>query len=76
MFGLLMLAVESHNVIARRIMKMMSGDPDAFNEAYLIVYEKIDAAAEASISLMTGLSANAVIDSYRQHVSANAERLR
>lgn len=41
-----------------------------------MVTEKIDAAVEAGMGLMSGSSADSVIDRYREHVAANAKRLR
>ena len=76
MLPLFMLAIESQNVIALRTLKMISGDPDALNEAHLMVTEKIDAAVEAGIGIMAGSTANSIIDRYRVKVAANAERLR
>ena len=71
-----MLAIESQNVIALRTFKMLSGDPDALNEAHLMVSEKIDAAIEAGFSVMQGSSTDSIIDRYREHVADNARRLR
>jgi hypothetical protein len=76
MLPLFMLAIESQNVIALRTIKMFSGDPDCFDEANLMVSEKVDAAAEACFNIMSGSSAGAVVDRYRTLVAANAERLK
>jgi hypothetical protein len=76
MLPFFMLAIESQNVIALRTLKMASGDPDALNEAHLMVTEKIDAALEASMQLMSGSTPGSIIDRIREHVAANAERLR
>jgi hypothetical protein len=76
MLPLFMLAIESQNVIALRTLKMFSGDPDALNEAHLMVTEKIDAAVEAGMGMMSGSSTDSIIDRYREHVAANARRLR
>lgn len=75
MLPLLMLAIESQNVITLRTLKLFSGHPDALNEAHLMIKEKIDAAVEAGMSLMGGSTADKVIDRYREHVAANAKRL-
>jgi hypothetical protein len=72
---LMLLAVESNGVIALRIMKLMSGDRDALKEASLMVIEKVDAAFEATASLMAGASGEQIVDRYRQHVAVNAVRL-
>jgi hypothetical protein len=57
----LILAVESSDVIALRMMKLMSGDKDALDECHLMIGEKVDAAFEASASLLAGASGNDVI---------------
>jgi hypothetical protein len=72
---LAMLAVESGGVVALRMMKLMLGGSDALTEAELMVSEKVNAAFEATASLMAGASGHDVIDRYRQHVAANAARL-
>ena len=72
---LILLAVESNSVIALRTMKLMAGDAGAMQEARLMVCEKIDAAFEATASLIAGASGDQIIDRYRQHVAVNAKRL-
>jgi hypothetical protein len=42
---------------------------------HLMIEEKVNAAFESGANLMAGASANSVVDRYRQHVAANAERL-
>ena len=71
----LILAVESSDVIALRMMKLMSGDKDALDECHLMIFEKVDAAFEASAGLLAGASGDDVIRRYRQLVAANALRL-
>ena len=73
--SLMMLAVEANSVIALRMMKLMRGDRNARREAKLMVNEKIRAAFEATGNLMTGSSADEIVDRYRQHVAGNAKRL-
>lgn len=73
--SLMMLAVEANSVIALRMMKLMRGDKNAKREAELMVNEKIRAAFEATANLMTGASADEIVDRYRQHVAGNAKRL-
>ena len=75
MLPLFMLAIEAQNVITLRTLRLWSGHPDSLNEAHLMVSEKIDASMEAAASLMSGSTAGAVIDRYREHVAANAKRL-
>jgi hypothetical protein len=73
---LTLLALESSSVIAMRTMRLMSGGIAATHEARLMVSEKVDAAFEATASLMAGASGDQIIDRYRQHVAENAKRLR
>ena len=47
----------------------------ARREAQLMVSEKIDAAFEASASLMAGASGDEIVRRYRRRVAANAKRL-
>jgi hypothetical protein len=54
---------------------MMSGDSDALNEARLMLSEKVDAAFEATGSLMAGAFSDEIVHRYRQHVAVNAKRL-
>jgi hypothetical protein len=48
---------------------------DTLSEAELMISEKIDAAFETAASLMTGVSADEIVQRYRQRVGANAARL-
>ena len=70
-----MLAFEANGVIGLRLMKIASGGVDAGREVFLMVQEKIEAAAEAQTTLMGGGSAEAVLVGYRRRVALNAERL-
>jgi hypothetical protein len=72
---LTLLAIESSGVIALRAMKLMVGDVAAMQEARLMVSEKVDAAFEATVSLIAGASGDQIINQYRQHVAVNAKRL-
>ena len=71
---LMLLAAEANAVIALRMMKLMRGGR-APREAEQMVREKIDAALEATASLMTGASGDRVVHRYRKRVAANAKRL-
>jgi hypothetical protein len=71
----ILLAVESSSVVAMRTMKLMAGDGAAIAEARLMISEKVDAAFEATASLMAGASGDEIIHRYRQHVAVNAKRL-
>jgi hypothetical protein len=56
-------------------MRFLTGHPDSFTEAHLMISEKVSAAVEASSNLMTGVSPDRVISRYREHVAANTARL-
>ena len=70
-----MLGLESGNVIGLRMLKLTRGGSDALNEMHLMIEEKVNAAFESGTNLMAGASADSVVNRYRQHVAANAERL-
>ena len=74
-YSTMMLGLESGNVIGLRVLKITRGGSDALNEMHLMIEEKVNAAFESGANLMAGASANTVVDRYRQHVAANAERL-
>ena len=71
----MMLGLESGNVIGLRMLQLTRGGSDALNEMHLMIGEKVNAAFESGANLMAGASAHSVVDRYRQHVAANAERL-
>src|SRR3954471_20271247 len=73
--SLMMLAFESNDVVALRTLKLMWGGTGALHEAELMVREKIDAAFEATVSLIAGASGNEIVHRYREHVAGNAARL-
>ena len=79
MFGpwiaVVMLVLESSEVIGLRVAKLAGGGVEAQHEAHLMVSEKIDAAFEAISSLMVGASVDEIVHQYRQHVALNAKRL-
>jgi hypothetical protein len=70
-----MLAFESNRVIALRLAKIAWGGTAAFDEAQLMITEKIRAAHEATETLMTGGTTAAVISRYHEHVTGNVGRL-
>lgn len=72
---LVLLAVESGEVIALRTIKLMSGDEDSAREVRLMIGEKVDAAFETTAGLVCGITGNEIIEGYRQKVAANAHRL-
>ena len=57
---LMLLAVESGEVMALRTIKLMSGDEDAAREVRLMISEKVDAAFEATAEdgLVWGITEN------------------
>ena len=73
--SLMLLAAEANGVVALRMMKLMRGGNGARREAELMVREKIDAALEATASLMAGASGDKIVHRYRKRVAANAKRL-
>lgn len=74
-FNLMMLGVESQQVIWLRLMKLAGGGAVADREARLMLAEKVIAASTATGRLMTGASPDSVVKSYRRTVRANARRL-
>jgi hypothetical protein len=71
----MMLTVESSHVIGLRLTKMALGGREAYNEALLMVSEKVDAAREAHTTMMAGGSAAVIVSRYREHVASNQKRL-
>jgi hypothetical protein len=69
------LGIEANEVVGLRMMKITSGGPAAISEIQLMIAEKMDAAAEASTSLICGQSPMAVVARYREHVANNRQRL-
>jgi hypothetical protein len=69
------LAIEANEVIGLRMMKIISGGPDAMTEMQLMITEKINASAEAGTSLIFGQSPTAVMARVREHVANNQRRL-
>ena len=70
-----MLVIESQQVIALRLMKIAKGGSNAFDEAYLMIAEKVAEAGTTAASLGGGASVNSVVSTYRTVVQANARRL-
>ena len=65
----------SQSRMALRLSKLAFGGAEAHSEAKLMITEKIDAAVEASYSLLKNGDVSAVVARYREYVSANADRL-
>jgi len=74
-YNLMMLGVESQQVIWLRLMKLAAGGAGAQTEARLMVSEKISAAHQAGERILGGGSADSVVRSYRKKVRANVRRL-
>lgn len=73
--SVVLLALESHYVVALRLIRIAGGGTLALTEANLMLTEKLDACVEAGATLMTGGTMVAVVARYRQHVAANTQRL-
>ena len=71
-----MLAVESIDVVGSLLQRLAAGGSEAWAEAHLMMFEKVDAAFEATGTLAAGGTPTEIIERYREHVAANAARLR
>ena len=71
-----LLAIEASDVMRLRMMKIAFGGGDGFAEVHHMIIEKIGAAVEALSSMMVGATPISVIERYREHVAANACRLK
>ena len=74
-YPVMLLAFEASEVVTLRMLKMGRGGADAWDEAHLMVSEKICAGLEVFSSMMTGSLPLACVERYREHVAANASRL-
>ena len=74
-FNVLHLATESQEVIGLRMLKLVEGGTGAQDEAYRMVVEKVDAATQAMVQIMSGAPADRIVEGYRSEVQANAARL-
>jgi hypothetical protein len=74
-FTVILLTLESSEVIGLRVAKLAGGGVDAQHEAHLMVSEKIEAVVDAGARVLCGATAVNVIDRFREQVAANAERL-
>lgn len=74
-FAVALLAIEAQRVVELRLMRLAWGGSEGCAEAQQMVSEKVSAFIEASGTLMTGGSCNAVVARYREHVAANTQRL-
>jgi len=71
----MLLAFEAQKVIELRLVRLAWGGREGRDEMQSMVAEKIDAAIEATGTLMMGGSPETVIARYREHVAANTKRL-
>ena len=74
-FETAMLAVESQQVIALRLLHLAAGGPDALHEANRMVVEKAAAVVESGARLAAGQGPEPILRSYRHKVQANRRRL-
>lgn len=74
-FNLMLLAVESQQVVWLRTIKLAAGGAKAENEAYLMVGEKFVAGGFELGRLMLGASSYSVVKRFRSKVRANRRRL-
>jgi hypothetical protein len=72
---LMMLTVQSQQVIWLRTMKLAAGGAAADKEARLMVSEKMLIAGLQSGRMLMGASSGNVVKSYRSKVRANVKRL-
>jgi hypothetical protein len=73
--NIVLLALESCEVIGLRVAKLAAGGIDAHHETRLIVSEKVGAVFEVGAGLLSGATASNVISRFREQVAANARRL-
>ena len=71
----MMLGIEANQVVALRVMKLMTGGNGPRREAQLMVSEKADAAIRAAASTLAGASGEKIVRQYRRRVAANKKRL-
>jgi hypothetical protein len=71
-----LLVFEASDVMRLRMVRIASGGSEAFSEVHLMMTEKSWAAVEAVSSMMFGGTPMSVIERYREHVAANASRLK
>ena len=75
-FAATLLAWEAADVVGLRLAKLAGGGDAAYAEAHLMVSEKVAAGIEAVGALMMGRTPDEIIQRHRDHVAANASRLR
>ena len=70
-----LLGLEAQNVMSLRLAQIATGQGTPA-ETQLMISEKMLAFMDAAMTVAAGGSAHKVVNSYRQRVQANAERLR
>lgn len=73
--ALVLLGIESQQVIGLRWIRLAAGGPRAHQEAVLMVCEKLLANGKAALRLSLGRFPSAIVDDYRAIVRANITRL-
>ena len=73
-YSMMTLMADALQVVDMRLRQMAAGKGTA-DEVFLMVAEKIDAAAEARTIFLRSGDCNQVVDHYRRIVSANFQRL-
>ncbi|KAA0970332.1 hypothetical protein FPY71_07350 [Aureimonas fodinaquatilis] len=74
-YDMMMLGIESQQVMFLRTMKLARGGKAGEREAQRMVAEKLSAAGAAGMTLSHGGTAETVVKGYRKKVRANARRL-
>lgn len=70
-----MLAFESQQVVALRLLHLAAGGPSAVVESHRMVAEKVAAAMESAVRVASGQGPDAIVSFYRRKVQANRRRL-
>ncbi|HEX3942460.1 MAG TPA: hypothetical protein VHW69_00085 [Rhizomicrobium sp.] len=73
--NLAMLALESQQVVALRLMKLGAGGPAATTEMNRMTFEKLEALAHESGRVLLGATHASVVKRYRKRVRSNRRRL-
>ena len=70
-----MLAIEAHQVVALRLVKLSLGGEAAGREASLMISEKITELGGAALNIAVGGSMHSVVRKFRRKVQSNRRRL-
>lgn len=74
-FETALLAVESQQVIALRLLHLSAGGPSAVQESQRMVMEKAVAVVESGARMLAGQDPDRIVKAYRRKVQANHRRL-